>query len=66
MSQFLDHASDVVAFAKNAGPQALRIDYSTRQSQLAFYTPDFLVRLTDGGSGLAVRATPTGAHDGRW
>ncbi|HEY4301290.1 MAG TPA: DEAD/DEAH box helicase family protein [Candidatus Didemnitutus sp.] len=49
MSQFLDRAPDVVAFAKNAGPQALRIDYSTRQSQLAFYTPDFLVRLADGG-----------------
>ncbi len=47
MSQFLDRASDVKGFAKNAGPQALRIDYSTRQSQLAFYTPDFLVRLTD-------------------
>ena len=47
MSQFLDRASDVKAFAKNAGPQALRIDYSTRQSQLAFYTPDFLVRLRD-------------------
>lgn len=48
MSQFLDRAPDVVSFAKNAGPQALRIDYSTRQSQLAFYTPDFFVRLTDG------------------
>lgn len=49
MSQFLDRAPDVVALAKNAGPQALRIDYSTRQSQLAFYTPDFLVRLREGG-----------------
>ena len=48
MSQFLDRAPDVAAMAKNAGPQALRIDYSTRQSQLAFYTPDFLVRLVDG------------------
>ncbi len=48
MSQFLDRAPDVAAFAKNAGPLALRIDYSTRQSQLAFYTPDFLVRLDDG------------------
>jgi type III restriction enzyme len=49
MSLFLDRTSDVKAFAKNAGPQALRIDYSTRQSQLAFYTPDFLVRLAEGG-----------------
>ncbi len=48
VSQFLDRAADVAAFAKNAGPQALRIDYSTRQSQLSFYTPDFLVRLKDG------------------
>lgn len=48
MSQFLDRAPDVAAFAKNAGPQALRVDYSTRQGQIAFYTPDFLVRLTDG------------------
>lgn len=48
MSQFLDRAPDVAAFAKNAGPQCLRIDYSTRQSQLAFYSPDFLVRLNDG------------------
>jgi type III restriction enzyme len=49
MSQFLDRAPDVAAFAKNAGPQSVLIDYSTRQGQLAFYTPDFLVRLTDGG-----------------
>ncbi len=48
MSQFLDRAPDIAAFAKNAGPQCLRIDYSTRQSQLAFYTPDFLVRLSNG------------------
>ena len=46
MSQFLDRAPDVAAFVKNAGPQALRVDYSTRQGQIAFYTPDFLVRLT--------------------
>lgn len=47
MSQFLDRAPDVDSFAKNAGPQALRIDYSNLNGQLAFYTPDFLVRLTD-------------------
>lgn len=49
MSQFLDRAPDVAAFAKNAGPQAVRIDYSTQQGQLAFYTSDFLVRLAGGG-----------------
>ncbi len=48
MSKFLDRAPDVAAFAKNAGPQALRVDYSTRQGQIAFYTPDFLARLADG------------------
>lgn len=53
MAQFLDRAPDVAAFAKNAGPQALRVDYSTRQGQIAFYTPDFLVRLS-GGAHLLV------------
>ena len=42
--------SDVAAFAKNAGPQALRIDYLNAGGRLAFYTPDFFVR------------TPTGDH----
>jgi type III restriction enzyme len=46
MSQFLDRAPDVAAFCKNAGPQSLRVDYLSANSQLAFYTPDFLVRLT--------------------
>ena len=40
--------SDVAAFAKNAGPQALRIDYLNSGGRLAFYTPDFFVR-TPGG-----------------
>jgi type III restriction enzyme len=48
MSNFLDKATDVAAFCKNAGPQALRLDYVTDASRLAFYTPDFLVRTTDG------------------
>ena len=48
MAQFLEHAPDVITFCKNAGPQALRVDYSTRQGQIALYTPDFLVRLADG------------------
>lgn len=41
-------ARDVAAFAKNAGPQCLRIDYLSQGSRLAFYTPDFLVRLDSG------------------
>lgn len=47
-SRFLDRAPDVVAFAKNAGPQALRIDYLTVDHRLAFYTPDFFARDPQG------------------
>ncbi|HPO13509.1 MAG TPA: hypothetical protein PLI09_08700 [Candidatus Hydrogenedentes bacterium] len=42
------NASDIVAFAKNAGPQCLRIDYLSQGARLAFYAPDFLVRLKNG------------------
>lgn len=45
---FLDMAGDVVAFAKNAGPQKLMIDYLRPDGHRAFYEPDFIVRLTDG------------------
>lgn len=48
MANFLDKATDVAAFCKNAGPQASRLDYVTDASRLAFYTPDFLVRTTNG------------------
>jgi type III restriction enzyme len=47
-AKFATSASDVAAFAKNAGPQALRIDYLASGSRLAFYTPDFFVRTRDG------------------
>ena len=47
MTSFLDKASDFQAFAKNAGPQALRIDYLTPEQRLAFYKPDFFVRMSD-------------------
>jgi type III restriction enzyme len=47
-AKFVTGASDVAAFAKNAGPQALRIDYLAAGSRLAFYTPDFFVRARDG------------------
>jgi len=53
MAQFLDRAPDVAAFCKNAGPQALRVDYLTTGGRLALYTPDFLVRLGDGSHLLA-------------
>ncbi len=45
MCRFLDHAPDVKAFCKNAGPQALRIDYLSEKGRLSFYTPDFIVRI---------------------
>ncbi|TYR36066.1 restriction endonuclease subunit R [Mesorhizobium microcysteis] len=48
MTSFLDNCSDVGAFAKNAGPQALRIDYLTADQRLAFYRPDFFVRMDNG------------------
>ena len=47
-ASFADLASDVIAFAKNAGPQALRIDYLTGEGRKAIYTPDFFVRKPDG------------------
>ncbi len=49
VAKFCDRAPDVVAFAKNAGSQALRIDYLAQGDRLAFYTPDFFVRTKDGG-----------------
>lgn len=48
MTSFLESAADVAAFAKNAGPQCLRLDYLTADQRLAFYTPDFFVRSEDG------------------
>lgn len=46
-TKYADRASDVAAFAKNAGPQCLRVDYLATGGRLAFYTPDFFVRTTD-------------------
>jgi type III restriction enzyme len=48
MAQFLDRAEDVAAFAKNAGPQKLLIDYLAQGQRLAFYHPDFFARCLDG------------------
>lgn len=47
-TKFVTAAPDVAAFGKNAGPQALRIDYLSAGSRLAFYTPDFFVRARAG------------------
>jgi type III restriction enzyme len=49
IAQFLTKASDVTTFAKNAGPQALRMDYLTADGRRSTYTPDFIVR-DEGGN----------------
>jgi type III restriction enzyme len=48
LSHFADRAPDIATFSKNAGPQALRIDYLASGGRLAFYTPDFFIRKKDG------------------
>lgn len=48
MAQFLSIAGDVAAFAKNSGPQALRVDYLNAEGRRSIYTPDFLIRTIDG------------------
>jgi type III restriction enzyme len=48
-AELCSRAEDVAAYAKNAGPQCLRIDYLSEGSRLAFYTPDFFVRTKKGG-----------------
>lgn len=61
MAGFLDRASDVRAFAKNAGPQALRIDCLSSEGQRVLYTPDFLIRLEGGSYILAETKGQVGA-----
>lgn len=53
MTLFADKAPDTAAFCKNAGPQALRMSYQTSAGHLAFYTPDFIIRLSGGAYLLA-------------
>lgn len=43
-ADFCEHAPDVAAYAKNAGPQKLRIDYLKPDGHVAFYEPDYFVR----------------------
>ena len=47
-THFADNAPDVAALCKNQGPQSLRVDYLASGGRLAFYTADFLIRLSDG------------------
>jgi type III restriction enzyme len=53
MNQFLDKAPDVAAFAKNQGPEALRIDCLSPDGIRSLYTPDFVIRKRDGHYVLA-------------
>ncbi len=49
LAAFMDlKDSGVRAFAKNAGPQALRIDYVRANGQISTYVPDFIVSTDDG------------------
>ena len=47
-SEWLDRATDVAAFAKNQGTEALNIDYLDAMGRLRRYIPDFFVRLQSG------------------
>ncbi|HOJ34033.1 MAG TPA: DEAD/DEAH box helicase family protein [Candidatus Hydrogenedentes bacterium] len=47
-TDFLETSQDVIAFAKNAGPQKLMIDYVKPDGQRALYVPDFFVRTANG------------------
>ena len=46
--RFLDDAPDVVAFAKNYLAVGFKLDYVKADGDLSNYTPDFIVRTTDG------------------
>ncbi|MES1255616.1 MAG: DEAD/DEAH box helicase family protein [Acidobacteriota bacterium] len=45
---FLESAADVTAFAKNYLAVGFKLDYVKADGDLSNYTPDFLVRSTDG------------------
>lgn len=47
-AHFLDHAPDVVAFAKNYLAIGFKLDYVRADGDLAHYVPDFLVKAADG------------------
>lgn len=47
-ARFLDDAPDVAAFAKNYLAVGFKIDYVKADGDLSTYTPDFVVRTTDG------------------
>ena len=54
-ARFLENAPDVQAFAKNYLAIGFKLDYVRADGDLSTYTPDFIVRTTDG----AVRIVET-------
>lgn len=48
MTRFLDRAEDVAAFAKNQGPQCLRVDTLSAEGRRSLYAADFLIRRSNG------------------
>lgn len=57
---FCDDCADVIAFAKNAGPQKLAIDYLSSSGRPSLYWPDFFVR---SGSGTNYLIETKGQED---
>ena len=47
-TKFLDDAPDVAAFAKNYLAVGFKMDYVKTDGDLSTYTPDFIIRTTDG------------------
>ncbi|HEY4270388.1 MAG TPA: UPF0175 family protein [Candidatus Udaeobacter sp.] len=47
-AKFLETAADVQAFAKNYVAVGFKLDYVKADGDLSTYTPDFIVRTTDG------------------
>jgi type III restriction enzyme len=47
-AKFLEDANDVAAFAKNYLAVGFKLDYVKADGDLSTYTPDFIVRTTDG------------------
>ncbi len=47
-ASFLESAPDVQAFGKNYMAVGFRVDYVRANGELSTYTPDFIVRTTDG------------------
>lgn len=47
-ARFLDDAPDVAAFAKNYLAVGFRLDYVRADGDLSTYTPDFIVKASDG------------------